>query len=75
MGGDSIARTLGSKERKQKHKRSGSLNQIIEEAARRASREPRHGGLGSGSVDSIGADYRRQLKEGPFSDANAARTP
>ncbi len=39
------------RERKQKHKRSGSLNQIIEEAARRASRDPRHGGLGStGSI-------------------------
>lgn len=72
---DSYARSLGSKERKQKHKRSGSLNQIIEEAARRASREPRHGGLGSGSVGSIGADWKRQSREGPFSDANAARTP
>ena len=67
---------------KDKHKRSGSLNQIIEEAARRASREPRHGGLGSvtavgrgfdgdGDTDSL-ASWRL---EGPFSDANAARTP
>ena len=55
--------------RKHKHRRSGSLNQIIEEATRRASREPRHGGLGSvGGVSSW-------KKDGPFSDANAARTP
>ena len=62
-----------SKAQKQIHKRSGSLNQIIEEAARRASREPRHGGLGSvGNID-MAASWRD--KEGPFSDANAARTP
>ena len=63
--------------RKQRHTRSGSLNQIIQEATRRASREPRHGGLGSlggqgqGNVGSL-AGWK---KEGPFSDANAARTP
>ena len=41
----------------------------------RASREPRHGGLGSmGNVMTAwtGRDARG---EGPFSDANAARTP
>lgn len=62
------------------HKRSGSLNQIIEEATRRASREPRHGGLGSkaggggAGVAGVGslASWR---KDGPFSDANAAQTP
>lgn len=72
---DSQARQFVSKEQKRKHKRSGSLNQIIEEATRRASREPRHGGLGSmGNVMSAwtGRDARG---EGPFSDANAARTP
>lgn len=61
--------------RNARHTRSGSLNQIIEEATRRASREPRHGGLGSlggsGAVGSL-ASWK---KEGPFSDANAARTP
>lgn len=64
---------------KKTHRRSGSLNQIIEEAARRASRDPRHGGLGSvggwggggGGVGSL-ASWR---KEGPFADSNAARTP
>jgi protein OPY2 len=30
-----------------KHKKNGSLNSLIEEAMSRASREPRHGGLGS----------------------------
>ena len=72
---DSQARQFVRKEQKQKHKRSGSLNQIIEEATRRASREPRHGGLGSmGNVMTAwtGRDARG---EGPFSDANAARTP
>lgn len=72
---DSQARQFVSKEQKKKHKRSGSLNQIIEEATRRASREPRHGGLGSmGNVMTAwtGRDARG---EGPFSDANAARTP
>ncbi|KAL9637581.1 MAG: hypothetical protein Q9164_002112 [Protoblastenia rupestris] len=65
-----------SRAKKQKHKRSGSLNQIIEEATRRASKEPRHGGLGS--VGSVAGNYERVLRgsvEGPFSDANAARTP
>lgn len=60
-----------AKEKKQKHKRSGSLNQIIEEATRRASREPRHGGLGS--VGSI-TNWRKD-GQGPFSDDHAARTP
>ncbi|KAL8782700.1 MAG: hypothetical protein Q9213_005179 [Squamulea squamosa] len=60
-----------AREKRQKHKRSGSLNQIIEEATRRASREPRHGGLGSvGSITS----FRRE-GQGPFSDDHAARTP
>lgn len=60
-----------SKEVKQKHKRSGSLNQIIEEATRRASREPRHGGLGSvGSILNWNRDG-----QGPFSDSHAAKTP
>ncbi len=69
---DSQAHSV-SKAHKQRHKRSGSLNQIIEEAARRASREPRHGGLGSvGNID-MAASWRD--KEGPFSDANVARTP
>ena len=68
-----------SKEQKKQHKRSGSLNQIIEEAARRASREPRHGGLGSVGSMSMATAWKRELRdnasEGPFSDANAARTP
>ena len=70
---------LKSKEQKKQHKRSGSLNQIIEEAARRASREPRHGGLGSVGSMSMATAWKRELREnhseGPFSDANAARTP
>lgn len=64
---------------KKGHRRSGSLNQIIEEATRRASRDPRHGGLGSvggwgAGGDGVGslASWRR---EGPFADSNAARTP
>lgn len=64
---------------KKTHRRSGSLNQLIEDATRRASRDPRHGGLGSvggwggggGGVGSL-ASWR---KEGPFADSNAARTP
>ena len=53
--------------RKHKHKKSSSLNQIIEEATRRAMREPRHGGLGS---------YMKGGEDaGPFSDANIAGTP
>ena len=72
---DSQARQFVSKEQKKKHKRSGSLNQIIEEATRRASREPRHGGLGSmGNVMTTWTG-RDTKGEGPFSDANAARTP
>ena len=52
---------------KHKHKKSSSLNQIIEEATRRAMREPRHGGLGS---------YLKKDEDvGPFSDANVAGTP
>lgn len=50
--------------RSHKHKKSSSLNQIIEEATRRATREPRHGGLGS---------YKKD--RGPFSDVHAAGTP
>ena len=73
---DSRARQL-SKEEKKIHKRSGSLNQIIEEAARRASREPRHGGLGSVGSMTMMTNWNREheQKEGPFSDAHAARTP
>ena len=53
--------------RKHMHKKSSSLNQIIEEATRRAMREPRHGGLGS---------YMKGGEDaGPFSDANIAGTP
>lgn len=53
---------------KHKHKKSRSLNQIIEEATRKAMREPRHGGLGS---------YRKGGNDdaGPFSDAHMADTP
>ena len=60
-----------SESRQKRHKRSGSLNQIIEEATRRASREPRHGGLGS--VGSLA--HWRNPGGGPFSDAHAAGTP
>ena len=70
----SLESSVGAK--KQKHRRSGSLNQIIEEATRRASKEPRHGGLGS--VGSVAGNYDRVLRnsgEGPFSDANVAKTP
>lgn len=76
LDGEVRARHFTPREKKQKHKRSGSLNQIIEEAARRASREPRHGGLGS--VGSIPGNWKREIngdREGPFSDANAAQTP
>ena len=72
---DSQARQFVSKEQKKKHKRSGSLNQIIEEATRRASREPRHGGLGSMGNVMTAWTGRDTKGEGPFSDANAARTP
>ena len=61
--------------RRKRHTRSGSLNQIIEEATRRASREPRHGGLGSVSAQGGVGSLASWKKEGPFSDANAARTP
>ena len=74
---DSQSRNASNDALKQSHKRSGSLNQIIEEATRRASRDPRHGwatggwGQGGEGVGSL-ASWR---KEGPFSDANAASTP
>lgn len=58
--------------RQHKHKNSGSLNQIIEEATRRASREPRHGGLGSVGGATPGS-WKKDA--GPFSDAHVARTP
>lgn len=53
---------------KHKHKKSRSLNQIIEEATRKAMREPRHGGLGS---------YMKGDNDdgGPFSDVHMAHTP
>ena len=71
---DSEARQA-TKEQKKIHKRSGSLNQIIEEAARRASREPRHGGLGSLGSMTMMTNWNKEQKEGPFSDAHAANTP
>lgn len=50
------------------HKKKGSLSQVIEEATRKASREPRHGGLGSmGSLGSFKRD------PSPFSDENEVR--
>lgn len=45
--------------------KKGSLSQVIEEATRKASREPRHGGLGS--VGSVGS-FKRDPS--PFSDEN-----
>ncbi len=66
------SRGYASESRQKRHKRSGSLNQIIEEATRRASREPRHGGLGS--IGSL-AGWKRAETAGPFSDAHAAGTP
>ncbi len=72
---DSIDRLGIADARQQRHTRSGSLNQIIEEATRRASREPRHGGLGSVSAQGHVGSLASWKKEGPFSDANAARTP
>ena len=69
---DSQARHNASKGHRKKQQRSGSLNQIIEEAARRASREPRHGGLGS--VGSM-LNFQKEHKEGPFSDAHVAESP
>ena len=47
------------------HNQKGSLSQVIEEATRKASREPRHGGLGS--VGSVGS-FKRDPS--PFSDEN-----
>ena len=72
---DSHVHQFLTKEQKKKHKRSGSLNQIIEEATRRASREPRHGGLGSMGNVMTAWTGRDAKGEGPFSDAHAARTP
>lgn len=67
------SRGYASESRQKRHKRSGSLNQIIEEATKRASREPRHGGLGS--IGSLAGWKRAEAAAGPFSDAHAARTP
>lgn len=64
--------STGRDGRQHKHKKSGSLNQIIQEATRRASREPRHGGLGSMGGTASGG-WRKDTS--PFSDANIARTP
>ncbi len=50
------------------HVKKGSLSQVIEEATRKASREPRHGGLGS--VGSLGS-FKRDPS--PFSDENAVQ--
>lgn len=47
------------------HNQKSSLSQVIEEATRKASREPRHGGLGS--VGSVGS-FKRDPS--PFSDEN-----
>lgn len=62
------------------HKRSGSLNQIIEEATRRASRDPRNGGLASrfkngNDDDPTAGTLASWKKEGPFSDENAVQIP
>lgn len=68
---------LSPEDARRTHKRSGSLNQIIEEATRRASREPRHGlgsKAGTGGVVGVGS-LASWKKDGPFSDANAAQTP
>lgn len=70
---------LGPGDARKPHKRSGSLNQIIEEATRRASREPRHGlgskaGGGGAGVAGVGS-LASWKKDGPFSDAHAAQTP
>ncbi|MCJ1399367.1 hypothetical protein MMC11_002569 [Xylographa trunciseda] len=68
MNGTSLSGPSASKVgSKHKHKKSSSLNQIIEEATRRAMREPRHGGLGS--------YLKGEEDAGPFSDANIASTP
>lgn len=52
------------------HNQKGSLSQVIEEATRKASREPRHGGLGS--VGSVGS-FKRDPS--PFSDENEVPGP
>ena len=52
------------------HRKSTSLNQIIEEATRRATRSPLHGGLGSYRTRDRQGD-----RDGPFSDVNVAGTP
>ena len=71
---DSHAQYVSHRERRKAHKRSGSLNQIIEEAARKASKDPRHGGLGS--VGSINwKQVPQSPRDGPFSDAHATGTP
>jgi hypothetical protein len=67
MGGAAAPIAGPSSPKKHMHKKSSSINQIIEEATRKAMREPRHGGLGS--YRSGGDDA------GPFSDANIAGTP
>ncbi|MCJ1351655.1 MAG: hypothetical protein MMC33_001639 [Icmadophila ericetorum] len=54
------------------HRKSTSLNQIIEEATRRATRSPLHGGLGSYRTRDKQGDRDR---DGPFSDVNVAGTP
>ena len=51
------------------HKKTSSLNQIIEEATRRATLDPQHGGLGSFSTGNVSRGAS------PFSDAHAAATP
>jgi protein OPY2 len=65
------------------HKKSGSLNSLIEEAMTRAARDPVHGGLGSISenqsnhpMSRAGQDRGRSdsgSASGPFSDANELR--
>lgn len=49
-----------------RHKKSGSLNNLIEEAMSRASRAPTHGGLGS-------APEQVQRDPSPFSDDNEVK--
>jgi hypothetical protein len=61
-------RASGAFDAKTSHRKSTSLNQIIEDAARNASRDPRHGGLGSYEQDQDGL-------VSPFADAHATRTP
>lgn len=68
-----------------KHKKSGSLNSLIEEAMSKAAKDPIHGGLGSisenhnrsgGHLPSHGNSDSLSLSgslSGPFSDANELR--